>query len=137
MVTEAEFRTVGQVLGTNTVRIRPRTNAKFVSITLLSSHTPGGPVIDQDGRLLGFISEFDVLKALQDGKDLDLLTAEDIMAKPRYVVSESTSVEDAVHMMEKYHVLSLPVLKDGIVIKTVTRHDLLRAWLGADITMDL
>jgi CBS domain-containing protein len=120
MVTEAEYKTVGQILGTNTVRIRPRTNAKFVSITLLSSHTPGGPVIDQDGRLLGFISEFDVLKA-----------------KPRYVVSESTSVEDAVHMMEKYHVLSLPVLKDGIVLKTVTRHDLLRAWLGADITMDL
>jgi hypothetical protein len=32
--------------------------------------------------------------------------------------------------MEEQHLLNLPVKKDGRVAYSVTRHDLLRAWIG-------
>jgi len=137
MITQAECKTVGQILGTNMLRIRPGSNAKYVSVVLLASHIPGAPVVDEEGRFLGFISEFDILRALQEGKDLALLAAKDIMTKRQYTVLESTSIEEAARLMEAKHLLNLPVEKDGVVTKTVTRHDLLRAWLGVNIRIDL
>ena len=40
-------------------------------------------------------------------------------------------------MMESHHVLSLPIEKDGTVAYSVTRHDLLRAWIGLGVGMGL
>jgi len=71
-----------------------------------------------------------VLRALEDEKDLTTLTAEDIMVKDRISITDSTSIKEAVNIMEKNRFLNLPVERDGQVAYTVTRHDLLRAWVG-------
>ena len=136
MAVATKFETVGQILGTNTMRIRKGTNAMSIAIALLSGHTPGAPVVDNEGRFIGFISEFDLLKALEDGQDLDSLKAEDLMEKDRVAITASTSIKDAVQLMEKNRLLNLPVEENGLVTKTVTRHDLLRAWLGFDVGIE-
>ena len=41
------------------------------------------PVVDDRNEFIGFISEFDVFRALEAGKDLSNLTAEDIMVRDR------------------------------------------------------
>ena len=70
------FKAVGQIVGTNTMRVRRNQNALGVAVDLLTTHTPGAPVVDDAGQYVGFISEFDLLKALQSGKDLNQLTVE-------------------------------------------------------------
>ena len=137
MTTQPVHKRIGDIFGTNSIRVRPNTNAKYFSFTLLSSHMAGAPVIDQEGKYLGFISEFDVLRALREGKDLELLTAKDIMSRHQYSVKESTPIEDAGELMEDKHLLNLPVENHGEVTRTITRHDLLRAWLGTNISIDL
>jgi predicted transcriptional regulator len=41
-----------------------------VALELLSTHTPGSPVVDDRNELIGFLIELDVRRALEVGKDL-------------------------------------------------------------------
>jgi CBS domain-containing protein len=94
----------------------------------------GAPVIDGRGRLVGFISEFDILRAYEERKDgdghLHGLLARDIMTENPVTVKESTTILEALRLMKDNHWLNLPVEIDGVVEYSVTRHDLLRAYTG-------
>ncbi|WHZ14641.1 MAG: hypothetical protein OJF52_001480 [Nitrospira sp.] len=128
---------VGQIVSTNDVLFHAGQNGLAIAVALLSTHTAGAPVVDRNEKYLGFINEFDLMRALEAGKDLAKLTAEEIMRKDRLVVTASTKIADAFKMMEEHHVLSLPVEKDGVVAYSVTRHDLLRAWIGLGLGMGM
>jgi len=130
------LKTVGQVHVTNSLLFGRTQNAMGVAVELLSTHTPGAPVLDDRGEFIGFISEFDVLRALEAGKDLNQLTAEQIMVKDRIFVTDGTSIEDAVKLMEEKRLLNLPVKVNGKVTYSITRHDLLRAWIGLGIDIE-
>jgi predicted transcriptional regulator len=130
------FKTVGQINATNDLVFQRNQNAMGVAVELLSTHTPGAPVLDDSGEFIGFISEFDVLRALEAGKDLNQLTAEQIMVKDRIFVTDGTSIEDAVKLMEEKRLLNLPVKRNGKVAYSVTRHDLLRAWIGLGVGIE-
>lgn len=124
------FKTVGQIVPTNDVKFRENQNGMAVAVELLSTHTPGGAVVDDKNHFVGFISEFDLLRALEAGKDLNNITANEIMVKERISIADSTSIKEAVKIMEEKRLLNLPVERDGKVAYTITRHDLLRAWVG-------
>ena len=124
------LRRVGQIRGTNTLILHAGQNGMLVALELLSTHTPGAPVVDDRNEFIGFISEFDVLRALEAGKDLSKLTAEDIMVHDQISVTAETTIEEAVKTMEEKRLHNLPVKKDGKIAYSVTRHDLLRAWIG-------
>jgi len=128
------LRTVGQIRGTNTLILHAGQNGMLVALELLSTHTPGAPVVNARNEFIGFISEFDVLRTLEAGKDLSTLTAEDIMVHERIAVTAETTIEEAVKMMEEKRLLNLPVEQNGRVAYSVTRHDLLRAWIGLGIS---
>jgi len=130
------LKTVGQVHVTNSLLFNRTENAMGVAVELLSTHTPGAPVLDDRGEFIGFISEFDVLRALEAGKDLNQLTAEQIMVKDRIFVTDGTSIEDAVKLMEEKRLLNLPVKVNGKVTYSITRHDLLRAWIGLGVDIE-
>ena len=129
------LKTVGQITSTNNVLFHARQNALAIALELLSTHTPGAPVVDDKDEFIGFISEFDVLRALEAGKDLGKVTAEEIMARDRISVTDGTTIEEAVRLMEEKRLLNLPVKKNGKVAYCVTRHDLLRAWIGLGMGM--
>ena len=128
---------VDQIVATNTLTFQPGQNGLAIAVALLSTHTAGAPVVDHDGKYLGFVNEFDVMKALDAGKDLGNLVAEDIMRKDRIVVNAFTTIAGAAQMMEEHCVLNLPVEKNGKVAYSVSRHDLLRAWIGLGLGMGL
>lgn len=130
------FKTVGQIRPTNDLVFHRNQNAMGVAVELLATHTSGAPVIDEEGRFVGFISEFDILRALEAGKDLNRLRAEDVMSRDHIAVTEETSIDEAVKIMEEKRLLNLPVKKNGKVTYSVTRHDLLRAWIGLGVSIE-
>jgi|SRR5438105_2220191 len=131
------LKTVGQIVATNTLTFHAVQNGLAIAVALLSTHMAGAPVVDHKGNYIGFINEFDVMRALDAGKDLGKLAAEHIMRKDRLTVTPSTKIADAAKMMEEHRVLNLPVEKDGKVAYSVSRHDLLRAWIGLGLGMGL
>jgi predicted transcriptional regulator len=131
------LKTVGQIVATNTLTFQAEQNGLAVAVELLSTHTAGAPVVDHEGKYLGFINEFDVMKALSLGRELSSLVAEDLMRIGPIAVHASTTIADAAQRMDEQCVLNLPVEKDGRVAYSVSRHDLLRAWIGLGLGMGL
>ncbi|BFU94414.1 MAG: conserved protein of unknown function [Nitrospira sp.] len=123
------LKTIGDIVATNTLTFRAQQNGQVIAEELLSTHAAGAPVVDAWGKYIGFINEFDVLKALEAGKELHNLLAEDLMRLGPIAVHEYTTIADAAKRMEERCVLNLPVEKDGRVAYSVSRHDLLRAWI--------
>jgi CBS domain-containing protein len=130
-------KTVGQVHATNNLVFRRDQNAMGVAVELLAAHTPGAPVVDERGEFIGFVSEFDLLRVLEAKKDLNQLTAEDVMAKEPISVTNDTSIDEAVKIMEEKRLLNLPVKVNGKVAYLITRHDLLRAWIGLGVDIEI
>ena len=58
-------------------------------MALCSTHTTGALVVDANGKYLGFINEFDVMKTLGEERDLSKLLAEHIIRKDRLVITPS------------------------------------------------
>lgn len=131
------LNTIGQIDATNPLVFYAGQDGMEIAVALCSTHTAGAPVVDQDGRYLGFINEFDVMKMLDRGRDLSTLRAEQIMRKDRLVVAPSTTISEAAKMMEEHGVVGLPVERDGLVTYSVTRHDLLRARIGLGVGMGI
>jgi CBS domain-containing protein len=129
-------KTVGQVHATNDLVFQGNRNAMDVAVELLTTHTPGAPVVDRSGEFIGFVSEFDLLRALEAKKDLNELTAGDVMAKDGIAVTSDTSIDEAVRIMDEKRLLNLPVKVNGKVTYSITRHDLLRAWIGLGVDIE-
>jgi acetoin utilization protein AcuB len=93
------------------------------------------PVVDGKGRLLGIVSEKDVLRASPSPATtlsifevsylLHRLTVEDIMTRDVVTVTEDTPLEEAARIMAQKHLGGLPVMRDGKVIGLITETDIL------------
>src|SRR5437879_11237385 len=95
------LRTVGQIMATNPLRFHAGQNGLAIAVALLSTHTAGAPVVDDKDRYMGVINEFDVMRAMDAGKDLGKLTAQDVMRKDRLAITGATKISDAARIMEE------------------------------------
>ena len=129
-IAAAGLRTIRQLALLHSLYFHPSQNGLAITIELLGSSLPGAPVLNSEKQYLGFISEFDVLRALESERELSQLTAEDIMARSHLSVSSSSTIKEAVALMKTNHILVAPVEEGGVVIGCITRKDLLRAWIG-------
>jgi len=121
----AELRPIAQVTLSHHLKFLKDQTALSISLQLLASPHSGAPVGDSDGRFVGFISEFDLLAALESGRELEQLRAEEIMVQDQKATHSSTMIADAVRIMKEHQILVLPVEQDGVVVGSITRRDLL------------
>jgi CBS domain-containing protein len=130
-----EFETVGEIRMGNPFFAHESTSAFEVASELLHSRYSGMAVVDQNNRVIGVVSEADLLRALRGPRRLEEIKVGDIMNRTPVAVEEKTTLEEASKIMENAHIHRLPVVKEGVLVGTINRHDLLRAWLGmsADI----
>ncbi|WP_439381047.1 CBS domain-containing protein [Amycolatopsis lexingtonensis] len=96
------------------------------------------PVVDADGRLLGLLSEADILRAPEPSGDPDTgvmldsrpRTAGTVMRTSGLAVTADTDVRELAERMTDAGVRSAPVVEGGRVIGMVTFQDVLRAQRG-------
>lgn len=128
MTMNSRYHTLQEIKSTNPMQIGADMAVVEVADTLLKAHKTGAPVVDDRGACVGFINETMLLDAILDGKNLNGLAARDVMGRP-YTVREDLPIETAIRFMDERHLQQLPVVRDGKLVTTVTRHDLLRALL--------
>jgi CBS domain-containing protein len=124
------FKTVGEIKITNKLSCEENVPAYTVALELLETNFQGLAVLNRSGRVVGKLTEIDLLNALRSGRDLKTITAGEIMAPIPPVVGPETLIEEAIEIMDLNRLVRLPVIDKGRFIGSVTRHDLLRAWLG-------
>lgn len=101
---------------------------------LATAITMGGfgsvPIVDKGKKLVGIVSEFDLLKAIMNGGNLEKLTAEEIMTPNPVSVSEDTLSDEIIQALQEKHLIRVPVVdKEGALIGIVARRDILQGYL--------
>lgn len=97
------------------------------AISLMVKHRISGlPVIDEDGRPLGVVSEFDLLELICEGHN-ETDTVSHFMSVDLWSVEAGDSWVRVADVFREKHVRRLPVLQDGRLVGIVTRHDLMHA----------
>ena len=106
------------------------TGARIADI--LSEHGFGSvPVIDPDRTLLGIVSEFDLLRAMQNGRDLKEVRAADVMTRDVVTVPEHLPVKELIDLLQAKHLIRVPVVRDRTLIGIVARRDILFGYVKA------
>ncbi|HSF29280.1 MAG TPA: CBS domain-containing protein [Candidatus Tectomicrobia bacterium] len=104
----------------------PRAIGRDLALQLLSGMYSGLPVVDGTGRVIGVVTEFDLLKAIREGKDLQTVKAEEIMSRTVICAQEEDTLDDIVAKMTEHNIIRLPVVgEDGKLIGVIARADIL------------
>lgn len=82
------------------------------------------PVENTKGRLVGLVTEKDIVRALVKAKKKGkTLTVNDIMIKKPITISQHESISTAMKLMKKSKIGCLPVVKDKELIGIITEED--------------
>src|SRR6266540_5061480 len=81
----------------------PHAIGRDLALQLLSGMYSGLPVVDASGSVIGVVTEFDLLKAVREGKDLQTVKAEEIMGRPAVCVEEDEPIESVIAKMTTHH----------------------------------
>lgn len=103
----------------------PRAIGRDLALQLLSGMYSGLPVINADGKVIGVVTEFDLLRAIQEGKDMQTVRAEEIMGQPPICVEEDEPIEAVIAKMTAHHIIRVPVVREGKLVGVIARADIL------------
>jgi CBS domain-containing protein len=144
---------VCEVMTSPAIMVRPETPFREIAAKLLDNDISGMPVVDADDRLVGVISEADLIErqisgyrrrmasVLADhlhGRDtirirkVGGLTAAELMTPRPDTVAPGDQLAEAARRMLVGGCKRLPVVADGVVVGVVSRHDFLRPFVRPD-----
>lgn len=144
--------TVGDVMTSQVITIRPDTRFNEILKTLATNKISGVPVVGPEQRVLGVVSESDLLRKEEfksptedspsrfetpahrekrERAEGDIAT--EIMTTPAVTVEKATTVVEAARLMDQHKHTRLPVVDgDGRLVGIVTRADLLKVFVRSD-----
>ncbi|MEV7225466.1 CBS domain-containing protein [Polymorphospora sp. NPDC051019] len=133
---------VRDVMTTDVVAVAEEAGYRRIVDAVAGRRVSGVPVVDLDRRVVGVVSESDLLHRAGAGprrpwrgrrKPAGALTARDLMTAPAVTTYGDTTLVDAARRMDRERVRRLPVVDDlGRLVGIVTRGDLLRVHLRPD-----
>ena len=141
--------TVQDVMTASVVAVREDADFKEMVTAMRSRHISAFPVLDAADRVIGVVSEADLLaKEATPGPPLGLVrlawmlkerskatgvTAAEVMTKPAVTVRENVPVAEAARLMQSRRVKQLPVVDDdGRLRGIVSRADVLSVFERPD-----
>ncbi|MBI4053721.1 MAG: CBS domain-containing protein [Candidatus Doudnabacteria bacterium] len=155
---------IKEIMTTDVVTVRPETPLMTAVELLLKKDFNGLPVVDDSGKLVGIVTDEDLiikgssihlptfLKLLRDfqifKKDAESISAEikeilkmkvrDIMNPEPFMLSTDSSIVDAMDAFTRHHRINpIPVIEpSGKVAGIVSRYDLLKLYSAPSLNLD-
>jgi CBS domain-containing protein len=123
--------TVGQLMQDAVTRCTTRTDA--LTITHMMTHRNFGalPVVEEDGTLVGIVSEYDLLQAMIDGRDLRKVLALEIMSTNPVTVTEDQTLAQVADLFQDRYLTRVPVVRNKKLVGILARRDLLFGYTKA------
>ena len=144
---------VRDVMSQNPVTIGWHAGATDAMRAMLERKVSGLPVVDDDNRLVGMLTEGDFLRRAESGTQrerprwLELLLSpgklaaeythshagrvSDLMSSNVISVDAEATLHEAVALLQRHRIKRLPVLAQGRLVGILSRADLMRACLSA------
>jgi CBS domain-containing protein len=144
--------TAADIMTTSVKTARPDAPVSEVARLLSDNGISAVPVCNDQGQVLGMLSEGDLLRPvgqesarkrswwlnlLAEGTDLaptflesisvENQRARNLMVGPVITASAETTVPELADLLVRHHIKRLPILRDGKLIGIVSRADLVRA----------
>jgi CBS domain-containing protein len=137
------------IMTTDPITVPGDTPVDKVAKLLLDNRISAVPVVDGDGRLVGIVSEGDLMRRPESGTEphhswwlrlitapednvdeylkVHGLTAADVMTRKVVTITGDATTGDIAELLERRRIKRVPVVEDGTVVGIVSRADLLRA----------
>lgn len=139
-----------EVMTREVITIEPQTDVREIVDLMIHNRISGLPVVDGQGRVLGIVSEGDLMRrvenqterrdswwlaALFDARDdsgsyikSHARRAEDLMTRDPVSVTEDTPLFRIAQLLEKHHVKRVPVVRDDKLVGIISRSNLLQGF---------
>lgn len=138
---------VKDVMTTTLITLSPDNSVRQAAKLMADRHISGVPVVDDHGRVLGVISEGDLIRRTELSSGASGLTAEmglgaderanafvkrcawrvsDVMTPGPVTIDEDAPLFRVAGLMQERGIKRIPVLRDGKLIGIVSRADLLQ-----------
>jgi len=142
------------IMTKDVITAKNETTIEELARLLIDHKISGVPVVDDDNKLIGIVTENDLIKKnkrfhiptivrlfdayflLDSGKVEDEIkkmvatTVGEICTKKVLSISEDTTLEEIATIMAEKHIHLLPVLKDNEVVGIVGKADVVRSMTG-------
>ncbi|MFF4161251.1 CBS domain-containing protein [Streptomyces sp. NPDC001678] len=145
-----QHRTVDELMTRNVVRVGPDTPFKEIVRELAENDVTAVPVVDTGGRVIGVVSEADLMRKSADQPDpfgrvpvpsleswerakAEGARAEEIMSAPAVCARPEWNVVETARLMTAQNVKRLPVVDEtDKLVGIISRADILRVFLRED-----
>jgi CBS domain-containing protein len=141
------------------VTVKPSAMVRDVAKIMLDHGISGAPVVDDQGKLVGMVSEGDLLHRAEANTEKyrsswlrfftagETLAAEytkaharkiaDVMTKDVVSAGPDTPLRDIAMLMEKHAIKRIPIVRDGSLVGLVSRANILQAVASAPPALEL
>ncbi|UVT16159.1 MAG: CBS domain-containing protein [Nitrospira sp.] len=123
--------TVEQLMQDAVTRCTTRTAASAVAHLMTHRNFGSLPVVEEDGTLVGIVTEYDLLQALIDGRDLRKLLVTEIMSARPVTVTEDQTFAQVADLFQDRYLTRVPVVRNNKLVGILARRDLLFGYMKA------
>jgi CBS domain-containing protein len=116
--------TIRQVMKQDVAAVRPETTVEQTIEFLTQNHIGGAPVINEDGTLVGMISELALIDVVFDHSVNDVPISKYMNIEVQ-VVRPDEPLMRAAQLFTLYAFRRLPVVENGKLVGIITRRDLM------------
>jgi CBS domain-containing protein len=143
--------TIEEVMTRDVISASPQTSIHAAAKLMADHRVSGLPVIDADGRLVGIISDGDLIlrqkrqetmtwwrsfvtapeRLAREYQKATGTTVGEVMTRSVVSISPVFEIETAASILHHRGIRRLPVVRDGRVVGIISRGDLIKALAGA------
>jgi len=123
--------TVGQLMQDAVFTCGARADALSISRMMTQRNFGSLPVVEEDRTLVGLVSEYDLLQAMIDGRDLRKIMAVEIMSSNPVTATENMNLEQVANLFQDRYITRVPVVRNGKLVGILARRDLLFGYAKA------
>jgi len=131
--------TVGKYMSSDVESVSADDSLRSITVIIQIRKIRHLPVVDDDGKLVGIVTDRDVKRALPSplspsaageyDEIVDTTTVERVMTKEPFTVPSGSSLFEATLQMSELKIGGLPVVDDGELVGMITMSDAIRALL--------
>jgi len=117
---------VQNIMTKNVITVSPETTVEAAVHCLLKHQISGAPVVESKGKLVGIISEYQLLSLIYRDDVTRQTPVGELMTTDVVTIDLSTPLVDVAQAFVSLRVRRLPVVDKGRLVGLVSRRDVLR-----------